>query len=336
MFEHILEKIKEFDTIIIHRHIRPDGDCIGSQFGLKRYLEYNFPNKKIYAVGDEVPEYLSQLGTSDKILPDIYNDALVIVVDTSLEKRICDSNYKLGKYIIKIDHHDDSPMYGDYEYVDPLSPACCAILVKMFREYESVGYTIPLNSAIALYTGIITDTGRFRFRGVTGETMANAGYLLDKGINTDEVFTKLYIKSVEELKLEGYVYNHFKTTKNGVAYIYFTKDIIEKYNVTKEEAANLVNCLDSINGSLIWVAFVDQMLPKSEIVINENELPENEIRVRIRSRFVSINAIATHYRGGGHLQAAGATIYSKKEMNNLLKELDEALYTYKNEHPEAF
>lgn len=336
MFNQILEKIKEFNTIIIHRHLRPDGDCIGSQFGLKAYLEYNFPNKKIYAVGDAIPAYLKECGDNDEIDDNIYNDALVIVVDTSLEKRICDARYRLGKYIIKIDHHDDSPMYGDYEYVDPKSPACSAILVKMMNEFEQFGLEIPLKTAYCLYTGITTDTGRFRFRGVTGETLSYAGKLLDMGIDTDKIYTNLYIRNKEELKLQGYIYNHFKVTKNGVAYIYITKDIMEKYGVKKEEASNLVNSLDSIKGSLIWVAFIDQMLPRPEIVENIEESPENEIRVRIRSRFIAINEIATHYRGGGHLQAAGATIYSVKEMKMLLKELDYLLGAYKKEHPEAF
>ncbi len=334
MFEQILQKIKEFDTIIIHRHLRPDGDCIGSQFGLKYYLEYNFPSKHIYAVGDKIPDYLENIGKNDEISEDIYKDSLVIVVDTSVEKRICDERYKLGKYIIKIDHHDDSPMFGDFEYVDPETPACCAILVKMMREFENCGLTIPLNSATALYIGIITDTGRFRFRGVTGETLSNAGYLVDKGIDTDKIFAKLYTKSISELKLQGYVYNHFKITKNGVAYIYITKDIMNKFNVTKEEASNLVNCLDSIKGSLIWVAFIDQDLPQIKTVDSDGE--QSEIRVRIRSRFIAINEVATHYRGGGHLQAAGATIYSSKEMKKLLKELDVILKTYKEVHKEAF
>ena len=336
MFNQILEKIKEYNTIIIHRHIRPDGDCIGSQFGLKSYILYNFPNKKVYAVGDDVPEYLSELGMSDVVSDDIYKEALVIVVDTADKKIICDERYQNGKFLIKIDHHDDSPEYGNISYLDPTSPACSSILVRMMKEFEKEGLTIPKHTARCLYTGIATDTGRFRFRGVNGEVMRNAGYLLDIGVDTENIYTHLYIKKKETLKLEGYVYNNFKVTPNGVAYIYFTKKIMEKYNVTKEDAANLVNTLDSIEGSLIWVAFVDQMLPKEEVETNKNEPKDKEIRVRLRSRFVAINEVARNYRGGGHLQAAGATIYSKKEMNNLLSELDELLRIYKNDHPEAF
>ena len=111
---------------------------------------------------------------------------------------------------------------------------------------------------------------------------------------------------------------------------------MKEYNVSKEDAANLVSSLDSINGSLIWVCFVDQMKEANPECMDTLERPENEIRVRLRSRFVSINQVGAKYRGGGHLQAAGATIYSHEEMNNMLEELDALLKEYKEEHKEAF
>ena len=336
MFKQILDQIIKYDTIIIHRHVRPDGDCIGSSQGLKRFIKLNFPEKHVYTVGDAIPDYLSAYGENEEISDDIYNGSLVIVVDTANEKRICDGRYNTGEFLIKIDHHDDSPHYGDINYTDPSSPACSSILADMFRLYESMGYIINEDVASCLYLAITTDTGRFRYRGVNGKTLSNAGWLLDKGVDTEKMFSHLYIKEKEVLKLQGYVYNNFKMTENGVAYICFTKSIMEKFNVTKEDAANLVNSLDSINGSLIWCVFVDQMLPPAQNLINKKEDPTKEVRVRIRSRFVAINEVATHYRGGGHLQAAGATIYSTKERKSLLNELDILLKEYKENNPEAF
>lgn len=336
-FIDIYEQIKKYDRIIIHRHIRPDGDCIGSQFGLKKFIETNFNNKKVYAVGDEIPTYLSYYGQNDEVTDDMYDGSLVIVVDTAVEEHICDKRYKNGAYLIKIDHHDDSPVYGDLAYIDAETPACSAILVKIFREWiKEYNLVMTKEIAIPLFVGIVTDTGRFRFRGVNGEVLTNAGFLIDQGIECDKIYTRLYIKDIPTLKLQGYVYDNFKTTPNGVVYIHFTKKIMKKFKVTKEEAANLVNSFDSIYGSLIWVAFVDQMKPKSKNCQNKEEQPHKETRVRIRSRFVSINEVATHYRGGGHLQASGATIYSKKEMHSLLNELDNVLSKYKAEHKELF
>ena len=334
MFITILNKIKEYNRIIIHRHVRPDGDCMGSQMGLKYLLKNTFPEKEVYAVGDELPEYLKELGEADIIPDEYYQDALVIVVDTANESRICDARWQTGKYIIKIDHHDDSPEFGDLWYVDEKSPACSSIIVRMIKAWgnevkvcEKAGY--------ALYFGIVTDTGRFRYRGLTSEVLNNAGYLLDLGVDVDTLYNKLYIDDVATLKLQGYVLNNFKTTPNGVVYIYFSRKIMQKFGVTKDEAANLVNSISTIKGHPVWVAFIDQGYEKLE-KLEKGELdPSKEIRVRLRSRGVAINGVASRYRGGGHLQAAGATIYSKKEMTSLLEELDLLVKEYKEEHPDA-
>lgn len=334
MFIEILNKIKEYNRIIIHRHIRPDGDCMGSQMGLKYLIKNTFPEKEVYAVGDELPEYLSELGEVDNIPDDYYNDALVIVVDTSVDKRIYDDRWKTGKCIIKIDHHDDSPEFGNMSYVDEKSPACSSIIVRMIKAW---GTEVKMckKAAYALYFGIVTDTGRFRYRGLTSEVLNNAGYLLDLGIDVDSLYNKLYIDDVATLKLQGFVLNNFKTTPNGVAYIHFTKKIIKKFGVTKDEAANLVNSISTIKGHPVWVAFVDQGYSKVK-GLKKGELdPSKEIRVRLRSRGVEINGVASNYRGGGHLQAAGATIYSEQEMLSLLNELDILVKKYKEEHPDA-
>lgn len=334
MFIEILNKIKEYNRIIIHRHIRPDGDCMGSQMGLKYLLKNTFPEKEIYAVGGELPTYLSELGEVDNIPDEYYHDALVIVVDTSVDSRIYDERWKTGKFIIKIDHHDDSPAFGDLWYVDPECPACSSIIVRMIKAW---GNEVKMceKAAYALYFGIITDTGRFRYRGLTSEVLNNAGYLIDLGVDVESLYNKLYVDEVATLKLQGYVLNNFKTTPNGVAYIYFSKKVMDKFGVTKDEAANLVNSISTIKGHPVWCAFIEQGLPKPE-TLKKGELdPSKEIRVRLRSRGVSINGVASNYRGGGHLQAAGATIYSKKEMNKMLEELDLLVKEYKKDHPDA-
>ena len=317
MFKEILEKIKEFDTIIIHRHLRPDGDCIGSQFGLKYLIEENFPEKTVYAVGDQIPDYLSFIGENNEISADIYKEALVIVVDTSIKSRICDERYALGKYIIKIDHHDDSEEFGDIICVKNEEPANCQIITE-FAVYNNL--EISKKAAIALYTGLITDTGRFQFRGVSQATFNAAGVLVNAGIDVDKIYAYINLKDINSYKLQAYLYKNMKMTPNGVVYMYFTNKIMKKFKVTKDEAAALVSCMSSIKGSLFWITFVDY---------------DENIRVRLRSRFMSINELGKKWRGGGHLQAAGATIYNKKEMKELLKEADELIKKYKEENQEA-
>lgn len=327
----IYEKIKQYNRIIIHRHIRPDGDCISSQNGLKEAIKLNFPEKEVYAVGDVLPDYCQDYGSIDEVSDDLYEGALAIIVDTGVDERVCDKRYKLAEFIIKIDHHDNSIDYGHINYVLPRIPACAAIIANLLKQWN-----FKLNERIAqiLFFGIVTDTGRFRYRGVNEQVLVDAGYLLSYGFDTELLYSKLYMKEDASLKLQGYVYMNYKRTKNGVAYIYFTKELMNKFNVTKEDAANLVNSLDGIKGSLIWCVFVDQLNDVDPNCTDELVRPENEVRVRIRSRFVAVNEVASHFRGGGHLCAAGATIYSKKEQRAILKELDAELKKFKESNPE--
>ena len=229
MFKKILEKIIEFDTIIVHRHMRPDGDCIGSQAGLVHLLRNTFPEKKIYSVGDDIPEYLSFIGLSDEVSDDIYKEALVIVVDTSVDKRIYDDRYLNAKFLIKIDHHDDSFPFreNDYlEFIDAKSAACAAIIARFYVENNDV-LKMNKSAATALYTGIVTDTGRFLYRGVDSTLMHATADLLDYDVDIEYIYSKLNLKGINTYRLEAYVYKHMKMTKSGVVYIFFTKKIMK-------------------------------------------------------------------------------------------------------------
>lgn len=317
----ILAKIKEFDTIIIHRHIRPDGDCMGSSLGLREILKASFPDKNIYSVGSHDSEYLDFIGQEDTIDDEIYQNALVIVVDTATSDRIYDKRYKTGKFIIKMDHHIPVEDYGDINYVRVDLPATCALISDFYDTFKEV---LVLNklSAFPLYVGMTTDTGRFRYRGVNGDVMRYAGMMLDFGLNLEDIYSRLYLKSKEVYKLQGYVYNNFITTPSGVSYIFISQRVQKKYKVSSEEAANLVNSLDSIKGSLIWMIFVAQK--------------DGSIRVRLRSRFINVDDLANQFNGGGHAQASGATVYNKKEMKVLLKLADDKLMKFKEENKDVF
>ena len=122
------------------------------------------------------------------------------------------------------------------------------------------------------------------------------------------------MKDFHTLKFQAYVYNKVSITENGVAYIFVDKKMQKKFSLTFEEASNSVSYMDSIKNSLIWIAFVEG---------------EGEIRVRLRSRFVTVNQIAEKWGGGGHDCACGATLKSKKDIKVLLSEADERLREYK-------
>lgn len=312
----VLDTIKKYDRIIIFRHFRPDGDAIGSTKGLKRILELTFPEKEIVLQNCDFSDYLSFLGTEEELRGDeFYADALGIVIDTATAARISNQKFSLCKELIKIDHHIDVEAYGDINWVEEKRSSCCE-LIAAFYSAMCDELKIDSEAATYLYTGLVTDSGRFRFRSVSGDTMRLAGMLLDQGINTDILYANLYMKDFEEFKFQSYVLGNINITPNGVAYIYVDKETMEKYNLSFEQASVCVSYMDSIKNSLIWLAFIDA----------DNC---DDIRVRLRSRFVTVNQIAEKYEGGGHACASGATVHSRDQMNELIAEADRVLGEYK-------
>lgn len=186
----ILDKIKEYKKIIIMRHIRPDGDAVGSTMGLKEILKASFPDKEILLINEDYSDYLSFMEKEDRnICDDAYGDALGIVLDTATEDRISNKKFSLCREKIKIDHHVDIKPYGDYSWVEDQSSSVCEMITEFYMEFCA---ELKINKAAAtcLYTGMVTDSGRFRFSSTSGDTMRRAATLLDCGIDTDTLFFK--------------------------------------------------------------------------------------------------------------------------------------------------
>lgn len=313
--QQILNKIKEYDRIIITRHFRPDGDAIGSTKGLARILKLSFPEKEVLVVNDDYSDYLSFLGGEDDAIPDEkYADALVIVCDTATERRISNQKFKLGKEIIKIDHHIEiEPSYGNISWIEEERSSLCEMIADFWLTFDEL--KLDKEGASYIYTGMVTDSGRFRFSSVDGNTMRRAGALLDLGINTEWIYANLNLDDFALFKFESYIYKKMKISPNGVAYIYVDNSMKRKFKLTDEQAFSVISYLDGIKGSLIWLAFID--------------CPDSTIRVRVRSRFMTVNTLAEHYRGGGHDKACGATLLSKKEIKQMVSEADQMLAYYK-------
>lgn len=315
----ILDKIKEYDTIVIHRHIRPDGDAIGSSLGLRQALREAFPEKKIYSVGANAPEYVKFIGEEDEVEDEVYENALAIVLDTATSDRIFDERYKNAKEVIKIDHHLAVENYGTINFVRDNFGACALIITDFLISFEE--FDISPETARYLYIATVTDTGRFKYSETDATALQLASILLSVGVDTEDMYAHLYVSNKEDLIFKGWVYNNFQVSDNGVAYIYITEKIRKKFKLTYEDAANNVNSLDCIKGSMIWILFIEQ---------------DGEIRVRLRSRFVPINELANAYNGGGHVNACGATVYNKKQVSALIKDADKLLKSYKEKNKEKF
>ncbi len=311
----ILDKIKEYNRIIIFRHKRPDGDATGSTKGLQRILKLTYPEKEILLQNADYADYMAFLGGEDAPIADEdYSTALGIVIDTGTKERISNQKFALCKELIKIDHHINIAPYGDPMWVEEERSSACEMIADFYATFKDE-LKIDSEAATYIYCGMVTDSGRFRFRSVSGDTMRLAGMLLDVGIDVDTLYANLYMKEFDLYKFESYAYGQMQITENGVAYLHVTKEMQEMFGLSQEDASASVSLMDSIKGSLIWLAFIDN--------------DDGSIRVRLRSRFVTINCIGEKYRGGGHACAAGATVYSVDEMNQLIADADVRLKEYK-------
>lgn len=312
MKEKILETIEQYDTIIVHRHVRPDPDAYGSQSGLAAILQVSYPNKKIYAVGLEEPT-LHFMRRLDVIEDEIYKGALVIVCDTANAERICDARYSLGDKLIKIDHHPNEDPYGDLLWVDTTASSCSEMIYEFYLFGKEKGLKMNDEAARLLFAGIVGDTGRFLFPSTTEKTFAYAGDLIHYNFSRTDLFDKMYELDVNIIKLNGYILQNFEFQQNGVASVRLTKELLAEYSAKPAEASLLVGSLGNVKGIKAWVFFIEE---------------GDQIRVRLRSKGPVINGIARKYRGGGHPLAAGASIFSWDEVDDVLKELGEACETH--------
>lgn len=318
--EQILQKIKEYDRIMLFRHVRNDGDCVGATKGLKRIIQLTWPNKEVYLIDADTAKYLEFMGPEDEPVADeLYADALGIIIDTASEARISNKKYTLCKELIKIDHHIPLESFGDLMWVEEERSSACEMIVDFYATFRDE-LKIDSEAATHLYTGMVTDSGRFKYDGVSGDTLRNAAILLDVGVDTQTLFARLYLEAFEYLKFKAQIYERMQITENGVAYIYIDRAMQEEFGLSLEQASACVGTLDSIRGCISWMVFIETG--------DEN----GSIRVRLRSRFVHINSVAEKYHGGGHACASGATVYSKEEVQALLADADAVVKEYKETH----
>ena len=316
--QQILDKIKAYDSIMLFRHIRLDGDCVGSTIGLKALIKATWPEKQVLLIDDQQSDFLAFMNETDAEVPDeVYASSLGIVIDTATPQRISNPKYALCKELIKIDHHIERDPYADICWVEEERSSACEMIAVFYDTFKSE-LVMTQQAATSIYAGMVTDSGRFQYVEVTGDTLRYAGLMLDHGVDTTRLFAHLYLRDFESLKFKAYIYENMQRTENGVAYLYISREMMDRFQLTFETASASISYLDSIKGCLCWLAFI--------------EAPDNAIRVRLRSRFVTINEIAENYRGGGHAFASGATVYGKDEVDALIREADERVRVYKENH----
>ena len=312
LFKDILKLIKKYENIIIARHIGADPDALGSQFALKELIKENFKEKKVYAVGATASKFRF-MGSLDKPENLDLSKTLLIVLDTPDKKRI-DGVEDLEEYgcIVKIDHHPFVEEFADIEYIEECSSTSQLIFKFVLENKLKMTEKIAEN----IYLGIVGDTDRFLHDYTTNETVELASKLLNmSNINFTNLYSSLYSRPLSEVKLQGYIYQNLELTKNNVAYIKLTDDILKKHEVDSAAAGNMINDLKYVNEILVWVFFSE-------------DTNMNIIKANIRSRGPIINEVAAKYGGGGHKYASGARLQSWTDADNLIKDLDEITSTY--------
>ncbi|MFD2761835.1 DHH family phosphoesterase [Lentibacillus juripiscarius] len=304
----IIQAIKEYDTIIIHRHVRPDPDAYGSQAGLKEMITHSFPSKQVYITGEEDPSLLF-LADMDDVTDDTYQNALVIVCDTANAGRISDQRYHLGEKLIKIDHHPNVDEYGDVMWVDTAASSTSEMIYDLYLDARDEDFVINDEAARLLYAGIVGDTGRFLFPSSTKKTFQHAAELVTYNFDRPSLYDGIYRIKDNIARLRGYILQNFKRLDSGMSTVVLTKEMLEKFGVNPMETGQLVGVLGDIEGMKAWAFFIEE---------------EELIRVRLRSKGPVINGIAAKYDGGGHPMAAGASIRTWEQMEHVVQDLDEA------------
>ncbi len=309
----ILKKIKQYDTIVIARHVGADPDAICSQISLRDAIALQYPKKKVYAIGVGVSKF-RKFGTLDRIDVSTLHKPLLITLDVPNFYRVDGVEELKFSEVIKIDHHPFEEDFGGIEWIEEGSSSTCQMIAKLLL---ASNYTITPNVASNLFCGIVSDSNRFLLFYTSVETFQIVTDLLKQTkIPFTKLYEKLYERPLEEIRFHGYLSRHLEVTENGFAYVKISNEVILEYGVDASTASNMINDFNFIKDVFVW-AFVTY------------DAKNNLYKVNIRSKGPIINEIASRYHGGGHKFASGVRIQSADEIDALLKELDEASRIYK-------
>jgi len=316
MFKEIFEEIKKYDKIVIARHIGVDPDALASQVALRDAIKLTFPNKQVYAVGNSSSKF-SYFPKLDRLPNEL--DGLLIVVDTPDKKRVDLPDLSNFSKTVKMDHHPWIESFCDIEYIEDTASSASEIILDFINSCE-----LLMNEEIAevLFMGIVSDTNRFLFSPNSKTFLLISNLLKDYNLNVPKLYENIFLRPLKEIRLQGYIEQNMEVTKNGLAHIMITNQIINELGVDSGSAGNLVNNLNNISEVIVWV------------MISE-DIKNGIYKFNIRSRGPVVNTIAERYNGGGHKFAAGARVSSLEDVEKLLRELDEICFDYINMNNEV-
>lgn len=312
MYKEIYKLIKKYDSIVIARHVGADIDALGSQIGLKEIIKETFPNKKVYAVGAYSSRF-KFVGSLDKEDDIDFDNTLLIVLDTPKISRLDIEDISRYKKRIKIDHHPFEQEFCDIELIDDSKSSVCEMIVDLCFNTKLL---LTKSAAEKLYMGIISDTNRFLYPSTGSNTLVLASKLISEyGINPPELYEKMYLRSIDEIRFIGYVFQNIKITNNKVGYIKITDEIQKEYKMDPASTGNMIGELSYVDDLIAWVTFSE-------------DKKQNMVRVSMRSRGPAINTLAMQYNGGGHKLASGIRLPNFDLSDEIIERLDELVSDY--------
>lgn len=313
--EKALHLVEQCSSAVVLGHENPDGDAIGSSLGLALMLE-----DKGYHVTVSFPEplripqrYFFLPGARNcQALTEISDGELLFAIDCANTDRIeaFRGLFEKSRAVINIDHHPDNSLFGDVNLVDHKAGATAEIVYSIAPR---IGLEVSRDSALCLYTGIVTDTGKFQFSNTGESTLKIASEMVRLGVEPSYVYENIYQSdSLEYIRLMGKVLSEAVfEPESGLIYAVITRLDLDEFGVNIEETEDLIDALRTLKGHRIAVVF--------------KELENEKIRVSLRSRNdVDIGRVARKLGGGGHRVAAGY-VSSKKTMEDALVELKGAI-----------
>lgn len=295
----LLELIENAKNIAITGHVSPDGDCTGSTLALYNYITENFEGKQVRVCLEKPSIKFSYMNGFDLISEDPFSEAdLLVSLDASDKERLGSRGVMLdtAKESICIDHHVTNTNFAKFNIVEDFRSSTCELLYTLL-DYNK----ISVNTAVCLYTGIVHDSGVFKYQSTTRQTMEIAGALIDKGFDFTKIIDDTYFKkNFNATRLLGLVLTNAKLIFDGkCCYGLLDYDTWTGYIDDKKKMDGIIDNLRNIDGV--------------EIALFMYETAKDEHKVSLRSINADVSAIATALGGGGHMRAAGATVYGKAD-----------------------
>ena len=308
LFKQIENKIKQYDNIVIYHHIRPDGDCLGSQFGMKNLILENFPNKKVYAIGDSKDSYPFLDFTMDHVELKPMPSSLAIIVDANFKERLESRIYldkKIFTDVIRIDHHpNDDDLYASIRWIEPEAPAAAQQVAELAM---CLNWKINAKAATYLYLGIYTDSVRLTTNTTNAKTLSIVANLWECNANKNLIHDELAKKTLKDIKINAYVQQNMKIS-NQVVSFYFDLENQKKLGILDPLQANRPSLLANIDDNKIWVFFTQEA--------------KDQIRCEFRSNGACVRNVALKWNGGGHHRASGAQIHDEKNIPLVIKDCE--------------